>query len=136
MRATSPEKREQIIEAKQRGEKTEAIMLWVKVSKSTVDKVWSRYQKTGSAQAKAHTGRPSRITPEIKEMIRAQIAETNDITLEELIEKLDLPIKKSQLSNLLASWGLSFKKRRCTQGSSSARMSNANVTNGVRAKEG
>ncbi|MEF9880115.1 MAG: hypothetical protein RR975_11925 [Clostridia bacterium] len=111
MRATSPEKRAQIIEAKLRGEKTDTIILWVNVSKSTIDKVWKRYRATGSGLARAYTGRRSKITPEIEEKIRLEINENNDITLAELIEKLSLPIGVSRLSQVLIAWGYSFKKR-------------------------
>ena len=51
MKATSLEKRVQIVEAKMRKEKTETIILWTKVSKSTIDKVWKRFLETGSAAA-------------------------------------------------------------------------------------
>ena len=115
MRATSEEKRQQIIEAKLRGEKVNIIILWTKVSKSTIDKVWKRYNETGSGRAIPYTGRKSKITPEIEHKIRAKIAERSDITLEELIEDLDLPIKKSQLSKLTIAWGLPFKKRHFMQ---------------------
>jgi len=130
MRATSQKIREQIIEAKLRGEKTETIIIWTKVSKSTIDKVWSRYQKTGNGASIPYSGRKSRITSDIETKIRAEIAANSDITLEEMIEKLDLPIQKSQLSKLLISWGLSFKKRRFTQKSNCARMCKKSARNG------
>ena len=110
MRATSNELRELIVEAKLRGEKSETIMKWYKVSKSTIDKTWSRYQKTGCCHAKPYAGRSSIITPEIEENIREKIKEENDITLDELIDELNLPVKKSRLSELLISWKLSYKK--------------------------
>ncbi|MEG1677994.1 MAG: hypothetical protein RR379_10015 [Clostridia bacterium] len=105
------EKRTQIIEAKLRGEKTDTIILWVNVSKSTIDKVWKRYRATGSGLARAYTGRRSKINPEIEEKIRLEIDENNDITLAELIEKLSLPIGVSRLSQVLIAWGYSFKKK-------------------------
>jgi len=122
VRATSQEIREQIIKAKLRGEKTESIMLWTSVSKSTIDKVWGRYREIGCCEAIPYAGRKSQITPEIETAIRAEIASNSDITLEELIEKLDLPIQKSQLSKLLIAWGLSFKKRHSTQKINYAKM--------------
>ena len=118
MRATPPEIRKQIIEAKLRNENTKTIKKWTKVSKSTIDKIWSRYQKTGSGLAVPYTGRKSKITLDLEKKIRAKIVEKNDITLEDLIEELNLPIKKSQLSNLLIKWGLSLKKRRYMQNNS------------------
>ena len=122
MKPTSQEKREQIISAKQRCEKTENIILWVKVSKITIDKVWRRYRETGSGEAKPYKGSTSRITAEIEHQIRSEIDKNNDITLEELIEELELPIKKSQLSRLLNSWGISYKKRHYTQKTNNEKM--------------
>ena len=130
MQPTSTEKREQIIEAKLRGEKTESIILWLKVSKSTIDKVWRRYRETGDGRAIAYTGRKSRITPELEEKIRAEINKNNDVTLAELIEKLALPVGVSRLSQVLISWGYSFKKRRSTHQRNSERMSKNNVKSG------
>jgi transposase len=112
MQPTSSEKREQIIAAKQRGEKTETIILWTKVSKSTIDKVWKRFRDTGSGMATPYTGRKTSITPEIEARIREEVNANSDITLAELVEKLSLPIGISRLSQLLISWGYSFKKRR------------------------
>jgi transposase len=80
--------------------------------------------------AKPYKGRKSKITPEIEQRIRAEIAVNSDITLEELIEKLNLPIKKSQLSRLLILWGLSFKKRHFTQSGNSEMTSRKSVVNG------
>jgi len=135
MKATSNEKREQIVDAKLRGEKTETIILWVKVSKSTIDKVWARYQSTGSYLAKPHTGKPTRVTPEIEAKIRAKIKEQNDITLEELIEDLDLPIQKTRLAELLDEWNLSFKKRRSTQKNNSEKMCKKSEKSGKKNKK-
>ena len=135
MRATPQEIRAQIIAAKLRGEKIEIIKLWYGVSKRTINRIWSRYQETGNCLAKAHKGRKSQITPEMEGHIRAEIAANNDITLEELIEKLNLPIKKSQLSRLLISWGLTFKKRHFTPKSSNEKTSRKNGVIGVRNKK-
>jgi transposase len=45
------------------------------------------------------------------EQIKATIKEQNDITLEKIIEKLNLPIKRSILSVIAVKFGFSFKKR-------------------------
>jgi len=45
------------------------------------------------------------------ELVEAQ----SDITLEEIIDELELPIRKSRLSLLLIKEGYSFKKRQSTQ---------------------
>jgi len=130
MKATSQEKREDIIAAKLRGEKDATIIIWLGVSQSTITKVWARYRNAGDCSAKPHTGRPSRITPEIEMKIRAKIKEQNDITLEELIEDLNLPIQKSRLSELLNLWGLSFKKRTFIRKNSNAKMCKKSEKNG------
>lgn len=130
MQPTSPEKREQIIEAKLRGEKTETIILWVKVSKSTIDKVWRRYRETGSGVATPYTGRRSKITPELETQIRSEVDANNDITLAELIDKLSLPIGVSRLSQVLISWGYSFKKRRSIRQHNREKMCKKGVMSG------
>ena len=135
MQAASAEKREQIIEAKLRGEKTETIILWVKVSKSTIDKVWRRYRDTGNGLATPYTGRKTRITQELEKKIRSEVDANSDITLAELIEKLDLPIGISRLSQVLISWGYSFKKRRSTRLHKSVKMCKSNVKNGKKANK-
>jgi transposase len=69
-----------------------------------------RLEKQNRLKPKPFPGRKSILTPELLEKIRETVLENNDITLEELIEKLDLPIKKSRLSVVLIGMGLSFKK--------------------------
>ena len=115
MKPISNEKRELLISAKQRGEKEEDIAKWLDVSKSSVGTIWGLYRKTGSFLPIPYTGRPSSITEEQIDAIHAEEAENPDITLDELIEKLSLPIRKSQLSRLLISLGYSFKKRQLIQ---------------------
>jgi transposase len=111
----SNEKRELLITAKQRGEREEDIAKWLNVSKGSVGTIWRLFRKTGSYFPTSYTGRPSLITPEKTEEILAAIEVQPDITLNELIEKLSLPIQKSQLSRLLISLGYSFKKRQPIQ---------------------
>jgi transposase len=111
MRPISSEKRELLISAKERGEKEIDIAIWLNISKASVGTIWRRFRKTGTFLATAYTGRPSVITQEKVEMIRMAVNSEPDITLSELIQKLSLPIQKSQLSRLLISEGYSFKKR-------------------------
>jgi transposase len=111
MKPISNEKRELLIAAKQREEKEEDIAKWLNISKGSVGTIWRLFRRTGSYLPTAYTGRPSVITQEIKDKIHAVIRNDPDITLCELIEKLSLPIHKSQLSRLLISLGYSFKKR-------------------------
>ena len=108
MKPISNEKRELLISAKQRGEKESDIAKWLDISKSSVGTIWGLYRKTGSFLPIPYVGRPSVITQEQIEAIHVEEIENPDITLDELIEKLSLPIGKSQLSRLLISLGYSF----------------------------
>jgi transposase len=50
MKPISNEKRELIIEAKQRGEKEGLIAAWLKISKHSVGTIWKLFRDTGSFQ--------------------------------------------------------------------------------------
>lgn len=110
MKPISNEKRELIVEAKQRGEKEGIIAKWLKISKSSIGKIWKLFKDKGNFQPTQYTGRKSRLSDEKIEEIRSTVKERPDITLNELIEHLSLPIKKSQLSKLLIGLGFSYKK--------------------------
>jgi len=109
MKPISNEKRELLIAAKQRGEKEEDIAKWLDISKGSVGTIWRLFRKTGSFLPTAYTGRPSIITQEKTDEIQATVKKNPDITLSELIERLTLPIQKSQLSRLLISLGYTYK---------------------------
>jgi transposase len=132
MKPISQEKRELILSANERGEKAETISVWVGVAVSSVYNILRLRKEKGDITPKPYPGKASSLTEEHLIAIRKTVAEQNDITLEELIEKLDLPIKKSRLSVVLIDMGLSFKKRHFTQAVNNAKMSKKNVRNGVR----
>ena len=115
MKPISNEKRELIIAAKKRGEKEEDISKWLKISVSSVSRIWILYKRTESIQPKKRPGRKSSIDDAKLEQIRNTIKQQPDLTLEELIDKLELPIKKSRLAVILTQMNLSFKKRRYLQ---------------------
>jgi len=129
MKPISNEKRELLIAAKQRGEKEVDIAKWLDISKGSVGTIWRLFRKTGSFLPTAYLGRPSVLTPEKIGEIHATVANEPDITLSELIEKLSLPIKKSQLSRLLVSLGYSFKKRQLIRQNKTALTSKKSATN-------
>jgi transposase len=114
-------KRIDMIEAKQRGEKEGLIAAWLKISKRSVGTIWKLFRDTGSFQPAKYTGRKSRLDCETIEKIRSAVNENPDITLNELIEKLSLPIKKSQLSKLLIKFGFSYKKNSPSKRTASGR---------------
>jgi len=112
MRVITKEKRELIISAKKRGEKTKNIALWLEISERSVKRIWKLYSETGSIQPKKRGGKTSRLEKADIKRIQEAVKVQPDITLEELIESLGLPIKKSRLSVVLIGLGLTFKKRR------------------------
>jgi transposase len=130
MKPISVEIRELIIEAKQRGEKEEEIAVWLKISKRSVGTIWRLFKKTGNLRPAKYMGRKSRLSDEKTNEIRSVIRESPDTTLNELIEQLSLPIKKSQLSKLLIGLGFSYKKRHFIRKSSSGMMFKKNALNG------
>ena len=122
MQPISNDKRWNIIEAKQRKEPVSLIVKWFGVSESSISRIWNKYLKTGEYNAIPYTGRKSDISEEKDEEIRATIKKNNDMTLEELIEKLSLNLTVSGLSRHLDKMGLSYKKRHYTQMGKSEQM--------------
>ena len=111
MKPISVEKRELIIAAKERGEQESDIALWLRISKRSVGGIWKLYKSKGCFLPTSYKGRPFSLTASQLDEIRSTVNTTPDITLGELIDKLSLPIKKSQLSKLLIKLGFSLKKR-------------------------
>jgi transposase len=132
MKATPNDRRELIIEAKQRGETETEIARWLKVSARTARRVWRRFREEGRVSPGRRSGRPPKLAPGDIGRIGDEVARAPDSTLAELIEGLSLPIGKSQLARLLARLGLTLKKRRSVQRTSSARMSPGKGTSGGR----
>jgi transposase len=130
MRPISSDKRKLIIAAHERGETSEAIALWMNVSVSSVYNVRRLYRKSGTISPKPFPGRRSILTSEQLCRIREVVEAQNDITLEELISKLKLPIKKSRLSVILIKMGFSFKKKHSTPKNNIVTMSKQNGLSG------
>ena len=122
--------RQIIVNAKKRRETTKNIALWTGVSKATIENIWKQYRTMDTIKPKPFPGRPSRLKEEDLNAIKRLILSKKDITLDEIIEELDLPIKKSRLSVITIKMGFSFKKRLSTLKGNSARMSNENEKNG------
>ena len=111
MRPSGYDIRNRIIAAKLRGEKREAIALWLGVSISTVDKVWKLFLTTGSVLPKPYKGRTSMFDEETEKKLIEAIKNSPDATLQELIDELSLPITVSGLWRKLDKMRLSFKKK-------------------------
>jgi len=110
MRPISNEKRELLVEAKQRGDTEKSIAKWLKISESSVTNIWRLYRKTGSYLPTPYIGRRPILSNEKLEETKLFVTNNPDKTLAEIIEALSLPIQKSRLSVLLIESGFSFKK--------------------------
>ena len=68
------------------------------VSVSTVFRLVHQYRETGSVELQIHKrGRKPMLTLEQIQKVKETILETPDITMQEIIDKLDLPIKENTL---------------------------------------
>ena len=100
----SQEIRELIIRNREEGVSVEEMRRVLHVGKSTIWKLLKQKKETGSIESRCH-GRKSSLTAEQYEKM-ISLAETQpDITLEEIRERLELPVHKSQTSHLLRKAG-------------------------------
>jgi transposase len=106
--------RKRIIEAKLRGNTEDKIAAEIKVNKSTVTKLWALYRETGSYEARPNpNGRKPALSMEQLEQIAQKICEQPDITLQELIDGLNLAVRASTLHRAVNDkLGYRFKKLR------------------------
>jgi len=104
--------RKRIIEAKLRGETEDKIAREKEVNKSTITKLWALYRETGSYKARPNlNGRKPVLSPQQLEQITIKINEQPDIALQELIDKLNLPICVSALCRTVKNkLGFRYKK--------------------------
>jgi len=115
VRPVSDDKRADIIAAKKRNEPITHIKKWFNISERTVNRIWAKYQKTGTYTPIPYTGRKSKLGKQQDQQIQDTIAKKPDITLKELIEELSLDLTEGGLSFHLKKMGFTFKKRRSMQ---------------------
>jgi transposase len=104
--------RKRIIEAKLRGDTEDKIAREKEVYKSTITKLWALYRETGSYEARPNpNGRKPALSPQQLEQITIKINEQPDITLQEMIDELNLPVCVSALCRTVKNkLGFRFKK--------------------------
>ena len=110
MKPISKEDRERIIKHNANGESGSKISKLLMIGVSTVYQILSLYRQRGSIEAKPYKGNNRKITTEQDKEIRRIIGEKPDITLNKLIETLDLKVSESGLSKHLKKMGLTYKK--------------------------
>ena len=109
--------RKRIIDAKLRGDTEDKIAAEKEVNKSTITKLWALYRKTGSYEARPNpNGRKPALSLQQLEQISQKIKIQPDITLQELIDELDLPVCVSALCRTVNNkLKLGFKKNAPSQ---------------------
>jgi len=123
--------RELIIYHHKNGVKNTEIVKWLRVSKTSVERILRLYKGEKTTEAKYYNcgRRPAFCEAKLKK-IREKIREQPDITLEEIVEQFRINISVSALSRKLLNQDLSFKKRRYFVKNSSAPMYNGYAVNG------
>jgi transposase len=119
----SNDKREVIIKHKQAGESEENICKWLFIHPRTVQRVWKKYNETGSYEPNPlNNGRKPLVSNETMDNVVIKIKEAPDMTLRELIDEFSLGISEAALCKRLIKLGMSFKKRHSTQTDKSGKM--------------
>jgi putative transposase len=116
-RPLSDDLRKRIIDAKLRGDTEDKIAVEKDVHKSSVTKIWALYKKTGSYKPRPNpNGRKPILSPQQLEQITEKITMQPDITLQELIDELELPVCISALCRIINNkLKLKFKKNTSSQ---------------------
>ena len=110
------QERKTIIYHKQNGERIEDIARWIRVSISTITRIWSQYRRTGSYEPKPqNSGRKPLVTKYQMDRVVEKIKGQPDITLRALIDEFSLGISESALCKRLRAMGLTLKKRLSVQ---------------------
>jgi len=104
--------RKRIIDAKLRGDTEDKIAREKEVNKSTITKLWALYRQTGSYEPRPNpNGRKPVLSPQQLGEITGRINMQPDITLQELIDELHLPVCVSALCRTVKNkHGFRFKK--------------------------
>jgi transposase len=104
--------RKRIIEAKLRGDTEDKIAREKEVNKSTITKLCALYRQTGNYYARPNpNGRKPALSPQQLMQITNKINEQPDVTLQELIDELNLPVCVSALCRTVNNkLGFCFKK--------------------------
>ena len=112
----SEDSRERLVAAYEKTKDLANVAMMFGVAESTVYRLVAQKRKTGSLALQLSTrGVKSKLTPLMVEQIKQKIKKVPDITLQELIDELNLPIKTSALCEFIVhKLKLTRKKRRYT----------------------
>ena len=114
MRTYSRDLRERIVAAREKGHTTAEVVQLFGVSKSSVERYWSQFQRTGKLEPRQRGGYRRSCLEGHDGSLRTWIGEKKDLTLAQLRERIlcDLGIKvgNTALWHRLEHLGLSYKK--------------------------
>ena len=114
MRTYSCDLRERIIAARKQGQSTLEVARLFGVSKSSVERYWNQFQRTGQLAPKQRGGYRRSCLEGHDRRLRAWIGEKKDLTLAELRERiwhdLGIEVGTTALWHRLEHLGLSYKK--------------------------
>ena len=87
------------------------------IALSTVYRWVERDEKTGNVNSReSNSGRKPELDEKELEAIKGLVEKRPDITIEEIIEELRLPLHKSEVSNILRNrFNFRYKKKQCRQ---------------------
>jgi transposase len=114
MQTYSRDLRERIIAAREKGHTTAEVIRLFGVSKSSVERYWSQYRRTGKLEPSQRGGYRRSCLEGHDRSLRAWIGEKKDLTLAELRERilhdLGITVGNTALWHRLERLGLSYKK--------------------------
>jgi transposase len=114
MRTYSRDLRERIIGAREKGHSTAEVARLFRVSRSSVERYWNQYRRTGKLEPKQRGGYRRSCLEGHDRSLHTWIGEKKDLTLAQLRERIlrDLGIKvgNTALWHRLERLGLSYKK--------------------------
>ena len=108
------EVRKIIVESRARGITPEEIRKVTGVSLLAIDNIVRNYKERGTLEGN-YPGRQPKIINEQKKAMIKLVKEKPDITINEIIEELNLPIKKSRVSKILLEEKMYLKKSKFVQ---------------------
>lgn len=126
--AYSQDLRDRVVRAGERGMATAEIARVFDVSPAWVRRVKQRLRESGEASPRK-VGSPG-VRKIDRERLAELVKEQPDATLKELRERLGIQCGESTICTVLKKLGLSFKKRRSTRPSRTARTSHSGVRTG------
>lgn len=101
-----------IVRAYEKGEKAKEIAKCFCINPSSVYDVLNQYKETGSVEIRTYRrGRKQKLTEEQIEQIRNEVSCNNDITMEEIKEKYNLPVDAETVRRKVHEMGFRHKKK-------------------------